>query len=155
MKRSIIPVLAFVLVVCLSGCPGPAAGHADERAFYSLVADTQAYLDRVADDIYLYWYDCIYQRAYRGDINYAIACALQANRDNIAVVEENTQKIRGAYAGVRNGDCAAEVRAVMAAYDDYYVLVMEESGTFYSYSSDKVTCKRALTRALKDLMYVL
>ena len=155
MKRPIILALALVLVICLAGCPETAGDHAEERAFYSLVADTQAYLDRVADDIYLYWYDCIYERAYRGDINYAIACALQANRDNIAVVEENTQKIRDAYAGVRNGDCAVEVRAVMTAYDDYYVLVMEESGTFYSYSSDKVTCKRALTRALKDLMYVL
>lgn len=154
MKRWVI-LLLLMPALFLSACPGAAPVHAEERAFCSLVSETQEYLDRVADDMYLYWYDCIYERAYHGDINYAIACALQVNRENVAIVKENTEKIRAAYATVRGGDLASEVRAVMAAYDDYYVLVMEESGSFSSYSADKVACRRALSRAVSDLLYVL
>ena len=112
-------------------------------------------LDTVADDIYSYWYDCIYEDKYLDNINYAIACAKNDNKDNLDTIEANTEKIKTLYKGVKDGKLSAEIKAVMQAYNDYYTLVVEISGSFNSYSASKETCKKELASALDDLSFEL
>ena len=126
-----------------------------EEEFYNLVDETKELLDTVADDIYSYWYDCIYEDKYLDNINYAIACAKNDNKDNLDTIEANTEKIKTLYKGVKDGKLSAEIKAVMQAYNDYYTLVVEISGSFNSYSASKETCKKELASALDDLSFEL
>ena len=126
-----------------------------EEEFYNLVDETKELLDTVADDIYSYWYDCIYKDKYLEDISYAVACAKRDNQDNLNTIEANTTKIKSLYKEVKDGKLSAEIKAVMQAYNDYYTLVVEVSGSFNSYSASKETCKKELASALDDLSFEL
>ena len=157
--------LFFVLVALvgtLSGCintgtndGGSGNGSGREREFYNLVSESQELLDEVADDIYSYWYDCIYNDMYRDDINYAISMAIADNSSNISRIKSNNDEIKSLYGEVKDGDLKAEVKAVMQAYNDYYSLVIEVSGSFKSFSTDKETLKKELSSSLKDLEFEL
>jgi hypothetical protein len=120
-----------------------------------MVLETQDLLDIVADDIYDYWYDCIYKDKYREDITYAVSCAKSDNKDNLSKIEENNQRIKELYADIKDSDLKAEVKAVMQAYNDYYSLVVEVSGSFTTYSANKESYKKELSSALKDLSFEL
>lgn len=121
-----------------------------EEEFYNLVDETKDLLDIVADDIYSYWYDCIYRDKYLKDVSYAVACATNDNAGNINTIEENTIRIKGLYKEIKNGKLGSEAKAVMQAYNDYYTFVVEVSGSFNSYSASKETYKKELASTLDD-----
>lgn len=123
----------------------------DIQSFYDKVVESQPCLDALADDIYSYWYDAIYNNKYSGNINIAIASALSDNSENLAVVKANDNTIKSLYKVVKSSDFSAEVKAVMSSYSDYYELVVNVSGSFNSYSAEKETLKKALASALKNL----
>jgi hypothetical protein len=101
MKKLIALILATIFMLSVfTGCDG---GNSVEREFYEIVVETQEMLDEVADDIYSYWYDCIYYDDYLDDIDYAIACPLNYNSSNIDKIEENNKTIKNLYSTVRDG----------------------------------------------------
>ena len=166
MKKTLSFILALVLLaISMVGCTsnGNSTGNTDndsntkgkEADFHSLVAETQSLLDIVADDIYSYWYDCIYKDKYLESIDYAIACAVADNQENMDKIKANNDTIKTLYSEVRDGKLQVEAKAVMQAYNDYYAFVMEVSGSFNSFSADKETLKKALSSALKDLEFEL
>ena len=67
------------------------------KAFYDKVVESQQCLDIVADDIYSYWYDAIYEDKYSGDINKAILYAQLDNSENLAKIEANESEIQSLY----------------------------------------------------------
>lgn len=125
----------------------------DEQEFYDLVYESKELLDIVGDDIYNNWHDCIYNDAYLDNIDYAIAVALEDNADNIEKIIENDAKIKEKYKDVKNGDCSEEAKEVMQAYNEYYSLVVEVSGSFNTYSANKETLKKNLASALKNFSF--
>lgn len=150
MKRilSVLLILAFMVVLFVS-CDSTKK----EVEFHDIVLETQDLLDVVADDIYSYWYDCIYEDKYSDDINIAIATAIVDNQNNIDKIKLNNEIIKGLYAEVKDGALKSEVKEVMQAYNDYYSLVIEVSGSFKSFSADKETLKKELSSALKNLSF--
>ena len=134
---------------------GIMTNSSSEEEFHKIVSETQELLDIVADDIYTYWYDCIYNDKYLDDINYAIAFAINDNKENMDQIEANNETIKALYTTVRDGRLKAEAKAVMQAYNDYYSFVMEVSGSFNSFSADKESLKKELASALKDFEFEL
>ena len=163
MKKFLALIFAVLCVIPLIASCGttsptslsPSKSFENENEFYEVVSETQELLDIVADDIYTYWYECIYNDKYLENINYAIACAKLDNKENIDKIETNNEKIKDLYSKIRDGELKAEVKAVMQAYNDYYALVIEVSGSFNSYSANKETCKKELSSTLKDLSFEL
>lgn len=155
MKRFFYFLLALCQLLCLTACNLGSNATQKEAEFYALVDSTQDIIDIVADDIYQHWYDCIYKDKYRESIDYAIAVALSDNEENINVIKSNTAKIKNLYKTVRDGKLSEEVKAVMQAYNDYYALVIEISGSFESYSEKMETCKKALSSSLSNLSFEL
>ena len=152
MKKTLSFILVFVLIITtLTSC----GGSKKEAEFHKLVVETQELLDIVADDIYSYWYNCIYKDMYLESIDYAIACALSDNQENIEKIEANNKKIKTLYKDVKDGKLEDEVKEVMQAYNDYYAFVMEVSGSFNSFSANKETLKKELSSALKNLEFEL
>lgn len=154
MKKVVSLLLVIVMLACmftLSACAGSKTQKEEE--FYNEVDLTRTLLDLVADDIYEYWYECIYEDKYREDISYAVSCALSDNEATIDLIEDNTIKIKELYKEVKDGKLGDECKAVMQAYNDYYALVVEVSGSFNSYSANKETCKKELSTALKNLSF--
>ena len=152
MKRILTLILVTTLMFSLTSCMDSTK---KETEFYDLVYESQQLLDEVADDIYSYWYDCIYDDAYLGNINYAIAAALSDNEDNIDIIESNNALIKDLYSQVKDGKLKSEIKAVMQAYNDYYAFVIEVSGSFKSYSENKESYKKELSSTLKDLEFEL
>ena len=157
MKKVISFLLAVVcLVPMLSSCAILSFLSLEkETEYYEIVSESKYLLDIVADDIYTYWYDCIYDDQYRGDIDYALECAISDNEENIEEIIQNDANIQSLYSQIKDGRLKAEVKAVMQAYNDYYTLVVEVSGSFNSYSAAKETYKKELASALKDLSFEL
>ncbi|MGN0820116.1 MAG: hypothetical protein ACI4M6_07030 [Christensenellaceae bacterium] len=121
------------------------------ESFYDLVNASQVCLDDLADDIYSYWYGAIYKDKYYGSIDLAIATAFVDNQSNVDTINVNEPLIKESYKEVKDSHLSVEIKAVMNAYSDYYELVMNVSGSFNSYSSNKETLKKALASALKNL----
>ena len=173
MKKIVSLVLALTMLFCalvLSSCGSNSGGNVEqsntqnsveqsntqkEEEFYNLVDQTKDLLDIVADDIYSYWYDCIYNDKYLDNISYAVNCAKRDNESNLNTIEENTTKIKNLYKEIKEGKLNSEAKAVMQAYNDYYTLVVEVSGSFKSYSESKETYKKELASALDDFSFEL
>lgn len=119
-----------------------------EDEFYSLVSETKDVLDAVAEDIYSYWYDCIYKDKYNQNISDAIDAALKVNEENIYTISKNTAKIRTLYKEVKKGKLHADAKTVMLAYNDYYTLVLEDRGSFETYSENLGLCKKEFAVAM-------
>ncbi len=146
---SVLLLMAICLPMCFfAGCD---SGGDKVSEFYDTVVESQSHLDIIADRIYSYWYDAIYNDKYLGDINIAISSALSASSDNVDFVTSNEEKIQALYKEVRDSELKSEIKDVMSAYSDYYELVMNVSGSFNTYSANKETCKKALATALKNL----
>ena len=153
--------LMLLLTVCLfAGCKdtetegdGSNIDSVYETAteFYETVTESQTKLDKVADDIYSYWYDAIYNKKYSGNINLAISLAQSSNSTNIEFIKSNETTIQSLYKGLRDSTYSSEVKDVMSAYSSYYEFVVNVSGSFNSYSSSKETLKKDLANALKRL----
>ena len=160
MKKIVSLVLALTMLFCtlvLYSCDSNSGSSntQKEKEFYNLVDETKDLLDIVADDIYSYWYDCIYKDKYREDISYAVACAKSDNAENINTIEKNTTKIKDLYKQIKDGKLSSEAKEVMQAYNDYYTLIVEVSGSFKSYSESKETCKKELASAIDDFSFEL
>lgn len=159
MKKIVLLALVLNMLLCtfsLFSCSSNSGGNGNqsktqiEQKFFDLVDETKDLLDIVADDIYSYWYDCIYEDKYKENISYAVACAKNDNKDNIDAIEKNTVQIKKLYKEIKEGKLGSEAKAVMQAYNDYYSLVVEVSGSFNSYSKSKETCKKELASTLND-----
>lgn len=167
MKKIIALLLAvFCFITLFVGCTNDFTAESTdgsdtgsktnkEEEFYNLVVETQGLLDIVADDIYSYWYDCIYKDKYLEDISYAVACAKSDNEENLNKIEENDKRIKELYGNLKESDLKTELKAVMQAYNDYYTLVVDVSGSFKTYSANKEAYKKELSSALKDLSFEL
>lgn len=163
MKKFLAIVLCLLCMACACSCGGKVSSgtsggtvnsggkQSKEEAFYNLVLDSQGKLDTIADDIYTYWYNAIYKDQYYGDINLAIAAALDDNKENVDVVTTNDETIKSKYKDLKNSKIHDEVKEVMQAYNDYYEFVINVSGSFQSFSKDKESKKKALASALKNL----
>ena len=154
MKRCLALLLVIVLALSMFvGCDASKKSNKEEE-FCTLVSETQELLDEYADDIYSCWYDYIYEDEY-SSIDSAILAAMLMNTENSKTIEANNEKIKALYSEVKEGELKSEVKAVMQAYNDYYALVMEVSGSFNSFSANKETLKKELSSALKDLEFEL
>ncbi len=142
----VVAIAACMMVMLLTAC-----GGAKVSELYDAVCESQSRLDLIADDIYQCWYDAIYNDEYSSDINVAIYTAQIYNSDNLNFVKENDEKIQSIYKDVRDSDLKSEIKAVMLAYNDYYELVINVSGSFNNYSQNKETYKKQLAAALKNL----
>ena len=156
MKKSIrligVSLLLIAIVLNTASCgliERIFVGSKEER-FYNLVCETQELLDKVADDMYDNWYDCIYNDKFNNDINEAVEEAYDDNDEEIEIIFENTEKINELYKDIKNGKLEDEAKEVMRAYNDYYSLVLEDSGSFNNYSTAKEPARRALSTALKN-----
>ena len=152
MMVAFLGVLLIVPMMFFAGCKSKAEKETVKiEQFYSIVVQSQGCLDDVADDIYSYWYDAIYDDLYDGDISLAVYYAKKHNSENLSVIEANEPKIKSLYKEIRDSVLSDQIKAVMSAYTDYYELVVNVSGSFKSYSADKETLKKNLASALKDL----
>ncbi len=155
MRRFLSVFLSCVLCLSLCACGAIKSKQSVLEEFYNTVTESQELLDIVADDIYSYWYDAIYEDEYGEDINVAIAMATIDNEENIEEIEELDTKIAELFKVAKETDADTQVKAVMSAYSDYYELVINVSGSFKSYSENKETLKKELASTLKDLSYEL
>ena len=157
MKKIVSVVLALSMLFCafvLSSCDIKLK-NTIEKDFYNLVDETKELLDIVADDIYSNWYDAIYKDEFNENIDLAIIAAKSDNAKNLDTIEGNTTKIKELYKQIKDGELGSEAKAVMQAYNDYYTLVVEVSGSFNSYSASKETCKKELASTLDDFYFEL
>ena len=160
MKKIVSLALALTMLFCafvLSSCDSGSntKNTKNEEEFYKLVDETKDLLDIVADDIYSNWYDAIYKDKFNESIDLAILSAQIDNAENLDTIEENTTKIKNLYKEIKEGKLSSEAKEVMQAYNDYYTLVVEVSGSFNSYSASKETCKKELASALDDFSFEL
>lgn len=147
-----ISCIALVVVLLITALSFTACQDGKNlQSFYNKVVESQKHLDTVADDIYSYWYDAIYEDAYYGSINIAIATALSDNSDILKKIESNDPIIQSLYKEVRDSKYSEKVQAVMSAYSDYYELVVNVSGSFNTYSANKEAMKKELASALRNL----
>jgi len=154
MKKIVSLALVLSTLLCAFTLTSCGSNKKDE-VFYNLVDETKELLDIVADDIYSYWYDCSDEDKYLDNISYAVACAKSDNEENINTIEENTTKIKDLYKEIKDGKLRSEAKAVMQAYNDYYTLIVEVSGSFNSYSASKETYKKELASAIDDFYFEL
>lgn len=161
MKKLLALLLCIVMVFSLAACGGTGGGSEKDdseeqlQEFYDCVKESQELLDAVADDIYSNWYDCIYKDKFLESIDYAIACALSDHEEDIERIEELDAEIADAFKEVKDGESAELVKDVMSAYSDYYEFVVNVSGSFETFKTNKETLKKELASLLRDLSYEL
>lgn len=159
LKRISLVFLSICLLIVLSGCTLTPAGDLlpdnSLQSFYEKVSRSQELLDTVGDDIYTYWYDCIYNDKYYDDIDIAIGTALIDNEANIEEIEALDAEIGQLFQKVKDGKHGDKVKAVMTAYSEYYEFVINVSGSFNSYSENLEILKKALASAIRELSYEL
>ena len=165
LKKFLILCLVASMLMAITSCGATNFGSTasseatknDEslQKFYDKLSKSQELLDTVADDIYSYWYDCIYKDKYLDDINYAIASALSDNKENIDEIKALDTEISELFKEVKDGEHSSLVKETMSAYSDYYEFVINVSGSFESYKTNKETLKKELASLLRDLSYEL
>ena len=154
-KKVVSTIICFVMILGvtnLTSCSLLGSGGSTKKVeeFYEAVVKSQELLDIVADDIYSYWYDCIYKDKY-SSIDVAVYLAQEKNKENLEEIELNEPLIRDLYKEARESEFEDEVKEVMSAYSDYYEFVVNVSGSFETYKSGVESYKKALASALKKL----
>ncbi len=160
MKKILALLLSALLCMQMAACgttPNQSedTGKENLQSFYDKVSESQQLLDKVADDIYSYWYDAIYKDKYNEDVSTAVYMAQLANADNIKKIETLDEEIGALFKDVKDSEQSTLVKDVMSAYSDYYEFVVNVSGSFKSYSADKEILKKELASLLRDLSYEL
>ena len=150
MKKVLTMLLVTITIVINAVACGGGSSKNIEK-FHDLIVESQELLDIVADDIYDNWHGAIYDDEYGGDIDMAILYALGDNSENIEVIKANNDKIKDLYKKAKGSDLELEVKDVMHAYNDYYALVIEVSGSFATFKESKETLKKELASAIKNL----
>ena len=153
MMLSVIMAVSCLFVGC--GCYHIQKDKIEE--FYETVVYSKGCLDVVAGYIYICWYDAIYEDKYEGSIDSAVICALEDNAENLKIIKDNDAIIKELYKKLMHSIfeldflLEQEIKNVMSVYLDYYEFVVNVSGSFESFSASKVTLKKELASALKDL----
>ncbi len=147
---SLLALTALLLSFCSCGIISNILTAGDEEKFYDLVSDTKDLLDVLADDIYKNWYDSIYEDKFDSDIDKAIDEAFEDNDFEFDLILENTIQIEDLYKSIKDGRLSDEAKDVMQAYNEYYGIVIEVSGSFNDFQDTKEPAKKALASALKN-----
>ena len=142
-----------LFVICCFNLVACSTKNSNISTYYDLVVQSQAILDKYADDIYQNWYDAIYNDKFYGSIDLAVASAESDHEDDVKFLEENDAKIEQSYKSVRDGKYAENVKSVMDAYSTYYEFVVNVSGSFSIFESNKETYKKQLASELKKLHF--
>lgn len=152
-----VAILSLFLLLNSINFIGCSSSNLKEKAieFYDVVSMSQSCLDEVADDIYEYWHDAIYNDYYNGNISLAVYYAQQANAANLAIIAENEPVINSLYKELKNSQYDELVKNIMTSYSEYYELVVNVSGSYNSYSASKENLKKSLASALKQLEFEL
>lgn len=123
------------------------------RAFYDKSVESQQLLNLISDDILTYWNNAIHEGEFNGNVDTAIETALSENGKNLKILQENDVKIKTLYKKIRESQYSNEAKAVIDAYSEYYLLVINANGSFDDFFTNKESCKNALAVALKKLSF--
>lgn len=154
MKKFFAIILTFTLLICSAGCSNSNSNSNKLTAFYNKVSESQQLLDAVADTIYSNWYDAVYKDKFNKNINSATNFALLLHSNDLERIESLEIEIKDLFKSLKNDKKHGSlVKDVMSAYSNYYVLVVNVSGSFKSYAAEKEKTKKELVGLLKDLWY--
>ena len=152
-----IAITCLVIVCCFVSIFYVGCGEKGDykvKEFYDSVKESQNNLDILADEIYVCWYDFVYNKKY-SSVDLALLKAYVNKYNEVEFVKQNDEQIKEYFATAKNASFGQKVKDVMTAYSDYYEFVINVSGSFQSYSADKETKKKALATALRELYYEL
>ena len=151
--RKAIPL--FLAVLCIlstfAGCGN--RSRKTEKEFYDTVSDSKGLLDSVANTICSYWYNSIHKNEFRGDIDYAIECAIEDSKTKIDTLKTNHEVIKEQYGKIKDGKLKSELKSVIQAYNAYYALVIDVTGSYKSFSEGVDQLSQELSSALKNLEF--
>lgn len=167
MKKLFYVVLAILLTLCVTGCgqtveptvPEPTTQEEEQvdvlEVFYNAVDASYQALMVIDSDIYENWRAAIYDDQFNNDINEAIAAAQEQYAEEIDALIELDGAIVELYKDARETEQAELVKSVMMAYSDYYDFVINVSGSFNDYSEGQLEKQKAVSSALRELLYEL
>ena len=167
MKKLFYVVLAILLTLCVTGCgqtaeptvPEPETQEEEQvdvlEVFYNAVDASYQAISVIDSDIYENWRAAIYDDQFNNDINEAIAAAEEQHAEEIEALIELDDTIVELYKAARETEQAELVKSVMVAYSDYYDFVLKSSNTFNSYSEGRLEKQKAVSSALRELLYEL
>lgn len=154
MKKAIPFFLAMLCILCtFAGCSN--RSHKKEKEFYETVVDSKALIDSVANTICSYWYNSIHKNEFRGDIDYAIDCAIKDSQSKLDTIKANHELIKDRYNKIKEGKLKDELKPVIQAYNAYYSLVTDVTGSYRSFSESVDQLSQELSSALKNLEFEL
>lgn len=138
------------------------------KEFASLSLDAGANLEEISDTVQEYWYDSIWNDYYGGDINVAIARALQAKSTELSLAETYDTRMTSLYGRLRDIPAGLEddyqirelnraVKDLYNVYTDFYDFATDPSGSYNSFSEnngektdDYVSAYKALNNLVTD-----
>jgi|GEM_PF-5712753 len=105
-------------------------------------------LEDIGDTCTAYWHDAIWNDQYNSDIDEAIVQSRIDKKDEIANAEERDETLQQKYLDIKNIpdgleedkdliDLQDSAKAVYTSYNDYYYTVINVSGNYTTYSSNK------------------
>ncbi len=124
-----------------------------EQEFYELVGETKLLLDKVSNDVNVYWYESLYENKYNGDIDDAIDKAMAENQENIDLIYKNDARIVELYQTMVDDYSSMEYAAaeVIGSYNAYFSAVLEVGGKTYEfYSGSTQNCMLTLSVSLRN-----
>lgn len=167
MKKPIIVVFAMLLLLA-AGCgqqaaepvtPEPEEQEEEQvnvlEQFYNAVEISYQAISVIDSDIYENWRAAIYDDQFNNDINEAIAAAQEQHAEEIDALIELDGTIVELYKAARETEQAEPVKAVMVAYSEYYDFVINVSGSYNDYSEGRHEKQKAVSSALRELLYEL
>ena len=155
MKKVLIGILVIAIAACCCGCVCLPMGGTNKKVsdFYDKVSEAQELLETVGDDIYDNWHAAIYDDEFNDDIDLAVSMAQLDNADNLDRLEELDGEISDLFKDIKDSKNGDLIKDVMYAYDDYYELVVNVSGSFNDFSAKNEDLNDELISALNVLSY--
>ena len=155
MKKVLIGILVVAIAACCCGYVCLPTGGTNKKVseFYDKVSEAQELLEIVGDDIYDNWHAAIYDDEFNDDIDLAVSMAQIDNADNIDRLEELDEEISELFRDIKDSKHSDLIKDVMYAYDDYYELVVNVSGSFNDFSDKNEDLNDELVSALNALSY--
>ena len=136
------------------GDPGSAQSAGSVQEFYDAVTASYYMLLAVDSDLYENWRNATCG-AFDYDINEAIAAVQEQHAEDVSTLIELDGKIVELYKSARETKQAETVKAVMTAYSDYYDFVINLNGSFNQYEANQPAKQKAVSSALRELLYEL
>ena len=155
MKKVLIGILVIAIAACCCGCVCLPMRGTNKKVsdFYDKVSEAQELLETVGDDIYDNWHAAIYDDEFNDDIDLAVSMAQLDNADNLDRLEELDGEISDLFKDIKDSKNGDLIKDVMYAYDDYYELVVNVSGSFKDFSAKNEDLNDELISALNVLSY--